>query len=226
MLISYLSKETPMKKLMLPLLALLLVSCAISDNLSDLVAAFGNQSQTFSSDFEGPGLFDAYSDPEGLVESEFRNGGLELTIHEEEVYFWIYPDVVTPKNISVQVDVIYVQGDPETGAGIICNYNYENDYGIYFEITFDGYYVIFKETEAGWETIEDFTFTDLVNSSGANRIKAVCDNGSYDFYINDVIVSSFTETTTLGDEIALYGYTYFTPESVIRFDNFYAEGLE
>ena len=86
--------------------------------------------------------------------------------------------------------------------------------------------MIFKETEEGWETIEDFTFTDLVNISGANRIKAVCDKGSYDFYINDVIVSSFTETTTLGDEIALYGYTYFTPESVIRFDNFYAEGLE
>lgn len=208
--------------MLIVVLAFATVACSALSGLGDLM----EDSNSFSSDFESDDMFSEFADDAGLVESHFKNGGLEMTIHQEDVYFWAYPNAEIPKNVVVEIDAQFVSGDPETGAGLICNYDYDTDYGIYFEITFDGFFTVFKNTEAGWEYIEEFTQTDLVNKKDNNNIKAVCNDGSYEFYINDELVADFNETNGLGDEVSIYAYTYFTPESVVRFDNFYAEGLE
>ena len=179
-----------------------------------------------SSNMDQEGLFGPYSDPNGLVESHFRNGGLELTIHDTGTYFWILPDSSTPRDISVQVDAILENGDPETGAGVVCLYDFDNDNGIYFEITFDGYYVIYKFTDQGEEYIYDFYPSDLINIGGNNNIAVVCNNGVYEFYVNGGMLVKFEDSSSLGSEMALFAYTYSHPESVVRFDNFVAEGVE
>ena len=182
--------------------------------------------ETFTSDFETDDIFSEYADDGGLVESHFKDGGLEMTIHESDVYFWTYPNANIPKNTIVQVDAKLVDGDIETGAGVICHYDYDTDYGIYFEITFDGYFVVLKNSEYGWEYLVEYTATDLITPYQFNTIKASCDDTSFHFYVNDELVARFNDIDYLGNETAIYGYTYYQPESVILFDNFYAESLE
>ena len=196
---------------------------ALSTQVAELLA---DQNSIFSSDFETDNLFSEFADKNGLVESHFRNGGLEMTIHEKDVYFWSYPNAETPKNISLQVETKLVDGDQETGAGVICKYDYDTDQGIYFEITFDGFYVVLKNSDEGWEYLQDFTSTNLIDPYQFNSIQAVCDQNFYQFYVNNNLVAEFNDYDSLGDETAIYGYTYVHPESVILFDNFYAEGLE
>jgi hypothetical protein len=80
-----------MKKIIFVLFTLLvMLSCSLP----------GLGPYRLASDMESPGLFVEYSDPEGLVESHFRNGGLELDIHEGDTYFWIFPDAETPQRVS------------------------------------------------------------------------------------------------------------------------------
>lgn len=218
-----------MKKMSIFLIVMVLAFSSLACSLfgdGGVVESITNNKDVYSSDFENDDLFSEFADDGGLVESHFANGGLEMTIHEKDVYFWAYPNAVIPQNVSVSVDAKLVDGDEETGAGVICNYDYDTDNGIYFEITFDGFFVVLKKSDAGWEYLQEFTATDLVNGTDFNNIKAVCDNGSYEFYVNGTMATSFTDSTALGDETAIYGYTYFKPESVILFDNFYAEGLE
>ena len=219
-----------MKKLsifaMIFVLAFSSVACGLFGSDGDSVGTVDVKKEVFKSDFENDDLFTEFADDAGLVESHFRDGGLEMTIHEKDVYFWAYPDAVIPKNVAVEVDAKLVDGDNETGAGVICNYDYDTDQGIYFEITFDGFYVVLKNSDAGWEYLEEFSPSDLVNKNDFNNIKAVCNDGSYEFYVNGDMVTSFEDSSPLGVETAIYGYTYFKPESVILFDNFYAEGLD
>jgi hypothetical protein len=86
--------------------------------------------------------------------------------------------------------------------------------------------VIYKLENQEWVTIVDFTPTDLVRSRGMNSIAGVCNDGEYEFYLNDNLIHKFEDSSNLGSEIALFAYTYFVPESVVRFDNFAAEGLD
>lgn len=181
---------------------------------------------SFSTDFETDDLFSEYNDPNGLVESHFVDGSLHMTVHDKDTYFWTYPDIELPENLSIQVDTQYIDGDIETGAGIVCKYDYDTDYGIYFEITFDGFYVILKHSDNDWEFLQEFEMADNINSHDTNTIKAVCGATDYQFYINNQLVSSFSDTSQLGDETALYAYTYSHPNSVISFDNFYAEAIK
>jgi hypothetical protein len=195
-------------------------------NPTSVPNTYSTNGQTFSSDFETDDMFSEYADDGGLVESHFSDGGLQITIHEPDVYFWSYPHANIPQNTTVQVDAKLVDGDIETGAGVICRYDYDTDNGIYFEITFDGYFVVLKKSDSGWEYLEEYTETDLIAPYQFNTIKAICNDSSYQFIVNDQLVANFTDSEVLGDETAIYGYTYYQPESVILFDNFYAEGLK
>lgn len=204
-------------------LAVASLACSI---FGDDGVSLGSNDNVYSSDFENDDMFSEFADEGGLVESHFVDGGLEMTIHDKDVYFWAYPNADIPQNVAVQVDAKLIDGDEETGAGVICNYDYNTDNGIYFEVTFDGFFVVLKKSDAGWEYLQEFTPSDVVNTDDFNTIKAVCNAGSYEFIVNGESVTSFTDQSVLGDETAIYGYTYYKPESVIMFDNFYAEGLE
>jgi hypothetical protein len=178
-----------------------------------------------SSEMDSPGLFVEYSDPEGLVESHFRNGGLELEINDGDTYFWIFPDTETPLRVDLKVEASFVDGDPETGVGMVCEYDYDTDQGLYFETTFDGYYLVYKNTPSGWEYLYDFTPTSRINQAGKNTIEVVCNDGEYEFYVNDSLLVKFEDEVDFGGDIALFGYTYANP-GVVRFNNFSAKGLE
>lgn len=188
--------------------------------------AHANQPSVISSNFETIDIFNEFTDDDNVAQTIIKDGVMHMEIFETDSFFWAYPNAITPIEVIAQVDAKLIEGGEEIGAGLVCKHDYETDHGFYFEITFDGYYVIFKYSGDDIEYIQDFKRTNLINSDEFNTIKAICDEHSYQFFINGEEVYNFIDYDTLGSETALYIYTYSQPVSKVIFDNYYLEGLK
>lgn len=185
--------------------------------------------------------FNEYFDSNGLGQAQLGHGGLEVSTFATDLYNWVPFNYASPKNIFALVDVEFVSGDPSTGAGLICDYDYDTEEGIYFEASLDGYFTIYMRygdeyyflsdidtTNPTWnqESIE-FVATNLLDLNKTNELGVYCNQGSYKFGINEVTVAEFTSPyKQTGEGISLFTYTYSDEGGTIRFDDFYAESLD
>ena len=202
-------------------------------------------------------LYDEFNDAllfgeyfqEGVAEILIENGAMDMTIFANDIFLRSVPYLTTPKNVGIDVEVALVDGGLESVAGVACDFiaNAEmptrpHGYGVFFEITFDGYYAMYKNTQAGvtyysngeWKNfggaVEDipdlYQPTDLINTSGYNRLNLGCVRGTNVFSINDTKIAEFEDyPSEMNGDVVLYAGTFYEPYTSVRFDDFIAFDL-
>ena len=183
-------------------------------------------------------MFSTFEDDQGRGNALYLNGGIELSLYGEDLFNRSPLLENPPQDFIATVELQLTSQDINLGAGLICNYDYRTDEGIYFEMLFDQSYVIYAINDGEyyhldgldtnnpqWNSEGDFEYysTSSINPMGSNYLTVKCGSGSYELTINDSNVANFTAPFNFSPtDISLFTYSYTDNDSVVLFDNFYA----
>jgi hypothetical protein len=197
----------------------------------------------FNSDQDS--LFDEYY-AENLTAISIANGVMKMDVYSQDIFVSNAPYMSYPNDFGIDIEVTLNDANaPETVAGVACDY-IENPqmpsrpygYGVFAEITFDGYYAFYQNTQAGvayytnggWsyfsgavnEVPDLYQPTDLVNLSGKNNITLGCIDNHYTFTLNDTPIAQSNDFTHIPNGAGiLYTGTFYEPSTSVIFDNFF-----
>lgn len=147
------------------------------------------------------------------------NGELEMKLSETDYYIWglsggNYDDII----IDVDVRVTQQAGDGD--FGIICRYlDNENFYGL--EISEDGYYTIWKYTNAEYTSLVDWRFSSkLADAASGAHLTATCAGDLLALSIDGEWLAEARDSELSYGDAGLIGGTWENAPIAIRFDNF------
>ena len=206
---------------------------------SDIQNQIGDSWGIFTNFETGEDLFS--TSIEDIGQAIYTNGGLELSLYEKLFYYRSVLFETPPESFIASVEFQLESNNEYTSAGFICNYDYRNNNGIYFEVGFDQTYAIYTiendiytylvdlDTQNPyWATdVQDpFYPTEVINPNGINELTVSCDQNHYQMQVNGTLLADInTSLDFASTNLSLYTLNYADQDSVILFDNFYAEEI-
>lgn len=176
---------------------------------------------------------DDFSDPEsgfGSGEKDTAVWGYEagqyfVNTTKEDYMFYILPDdfTIAAQDVVITMDAIKKSGVNPVSADLICRY--QDDDNFYdFSVWFDGYYMISKYADGGWESLAGGQEPDPAVNVGntTNYIEASCIGNTLTLTVNGQMVAQVEDDSFLFGEVGFAASTDDgIPEAKIYFDNYY-----
>ena len=181
----------------------------------------------FQDDFSDPTSgWDQFSDTDGLT--NYENGVYRIFIDTPEFTFWANPGLgdTLPSDVRVEVDATKISGPDFNDFGVLCRYSGTGSSASFYEfiISSDGYAGIVRVTDSSQDVISgdgQLQFFDaVIQGNATNHIKAECFGSLLTLYVNDVILTSVTDTTLTDGDVGLLASTYDEGGVDVHFDNF------
>ncbi|MFZ0549101.1 MAG: protein kinase [Candidatus Promineifilaceae bacterium] len=122
-------------------------------------------------------------------------------------------------NFYESADFQMVSG-PEDGQYGLLIRRQDADNHILFEIEDDGYFKVEIQLAGEWETLIDWTESDLIRSGQINNLAVVTENTHFTLYINNSYVGEFDEDRLTGGYGGLFISLDGGQSSTMEFDNF------
>lgn len=126
-----------------------------------------------------------------------------------------------PKNISdfyVSFEASQTSGPNTADYGILFREDDDGNF-YYFGINNHGAYILYGYF-GEWNTLIDWTPTDLLKAKGPNRITVIGEGSQFSFFINDQYLASFTDDHISKGSIALaIELSQENDQAVFEFDN-------
>jgi hypothetical protein len=150
-----------------------------------------------------------------IVDGKYR---WDVTTHKSFIG-WVRAGTKTYSDFYVSFDVQQISGPDTTDYGVIFREDNDGNF-YYFGTNGSGQYVLY-EYFGEWNTLIDWTETDLVKTDGPNRITVIGEGSQFTFFINDQYLTSFTDEHITKGFIALaIEMSQENDEGVFEFDNF------
>jgi hypothetical protein len=181
----------------------------------------------FQDDFSDPSSgWDQFSDTDGLT--NYENGVYRIFIDTPEFTFWANPGLgdTLPSDVRIEADATKIGGPDFNDFGVLCRYSGTGSSASFYEfiITSDGYAGIVRVTDSSQDVISNDgelqSFDTVIQGNATNRIKAECFGNLLTLYVNDVLLTSVTDTTLASGDVGLLASTYEESGVDIHFDNF------
>jgi hypothetical protein len=175
----------------------------------------------FEENFDDPNSgWDVYND--GDTSAAYVDGEYELAVYVDNYMAWGNPQLQdVPANFEVDVDSRQVAGPLDNNFGVLVRYQPGGDSFYWFEISSDGYYSVDLMLDNEWTTLVDWDYSDAINQGldATNHMQVVCDGDVFNFYVNDVFLTTVTDGTLSDGTIGLAVGTYDETGVQMRFDN-------
>lgn len=202
------------------LLTLIMLSCAVS--------SFAQVSQPGIDTLKGKLLYeDNFSTSKGglwaaSIDANFsryyQNGSYEMVVNP--INSW--------RSVSVGKDygdiILEVEATQKTGQNdnvygvIVRRVDWNNYYN--FLISGDGYYKVAKLQNNSWSVAGWNKSSAIKTGKATNVIRVVCNGDEFSFYVNDVLLQNYTDSSFSSGQIGLTAGTNYAPGSVtIDFDD-------
>jgi len=176
----------------------------------------------YSDDFSDPTSGWPISNETDYV-NDYYLGGFRMLDNEVNTTSWVYPEMDSFTDVSVEVDATKIGGPDENNMGVICRFQ-NNDEFYYGLVSSDGYYGIVKSTSEDFIVIgkEYIEYSDLINQGEAtNHIRLDCIGDVLTLYVNNHMIDKQTDSDYTSGQAGLIIATYDTPGTDILFDDFY-----
>ena len=132
---------------------------------------------------------------------------------------WVWPEMEPLTNFYLSVEIQQVEGPDTADYGVLLREDEESNF-YYFGISQSGSYALYIFFEE-WETLIDWTETDLIAPGTANRITVLADGPHFTFFINDQYLTEFTDNQISEGIIALaIELSDEGDQAIFEFDNF------
>jgi serine/threonine protein kinase len=191
---------------------------AIPTQVPTLVSATILFQDNFSNSNSGWSLL---SDQDAIV--EYVNGGLRIYVITTNMDVWSHSHQTLPGDVSIEVDATKTSGPDDNDLGLICRYQTGGDFYVAV-ISSDGYQGISLHQNGSHKLLsgDKLTFTDAIHQgAAANHIRFDCVGNTLTLYVNDIQLSTVTDTTlSTGGDVGLIAGTYATGGTDILFKNF------
>jgi hypothetical protein len=175
----------------------------------------------YEESFDDPASgWDVYDD--GDSSASYVEGEYELAVTLDNYMAWGNPQLQdVPANLEVDVDSRQVEGPLDNNFGLLVRYQPEGDSFYWFEISSDGYYSVDLMDHDEWTTLVDWAESDAIYQGldATNHLQVVCDGDHYNFYVNDIYLTSVIDGTLSGGTIGLAVGAFDEPGVRMRFDN-------
>lgn len=181
----------------------------------------------FQDDFSNPSSgWDRFSDTDGLT--DYEDDVYRILVNTPEFTFWANPGLgdMLPSDVRIEVDTTKVGGPDFNDFGVLCRYSGTGSTASFYEfiITSDGYAGIGRVTDSSQDVISTDgqlqPFDAVIQGNTTNHIKAECFGSMFTLYVNDVFLTSVTDTTLTGGDVGLLASSYDEGGVDIHFDNF------
>lgn len=184
---------------------------------------------------EDVGFSDPFSDSTGswktekFVEgsTEFFNDGFLITLNRSRYLLWTTAGKWYD-NVRLDVEATWVGGGEDNTFGLICRYQAADQFYA-LVVSSDGYYAIRKRTpESGISVItsEGYQYSDIIQSSEVNQLRADCNRDRLRLFVNGVLLAEVVDRDISRGDIGLIAGTFTAETTQVFFDNFVAEPLE
>lgn len=150
---------------------------------------------------------------------DYDSGGYRILVRGAKMNFWSTP----PGNfgdVRVEADVTRLNGPDANRAGLMCRYQNGNYY--FFIVSNDGFYAIGKF--AGGQAIligqESMVPSEVIESDGANHLRADCIGSALTFYVNDALIASTQDADLSTGGVGVLAGSFEEPGVDVLFQNF------
>lgn len=129
-------------------------------------------------------------------------------------------------NLVIDVDTTQVSGptNDNNDYGVICRLQPNGD-GYYLMISGDGYYGIQKSEGGEFESLVDWTASDVIRQGNAtNHLRAVCDGSTLALFVNGEFLTQASDSTFSDGDIGFQAESYEPEPTEIHFDNLRVSG--
>ncbi|MFT3895247.1 MAG: DUF1080 domain-containing protein [Anaerolineales bacterium] len=142
----------------------------------------------------------------------------DVTTHKSFIG-WVRAGKKTYSDFSVSVDARQVSGPDNADFGVVFREDEDGNF-YYFGINNQGQYALY-EYAGEWNTLIDWTDSDLINAGETNRITVIAQGTEFTFFINDQYLTSIIDEHISKGSIALsIEMAQENDEGVFEFDNF------
>ena len=134
--------------------------------------------------------------------------------------FWRNNGLIAVKDFDASIDVKQLPNSSNGDYGLTI-FTLDNSYTLDLRVDpYDSKFTI-DTHRTDWKTINDWTYSSAIHSTGINRLRIVAHNQIYTFYINGVQVGSTTDTVITSGYIGFNLGIHNVGDSVMMsFDNF------
>jgi hypothetical protein len=210
--------------LLLPLVLIVLTALAcqiLIPSQSGDPPAYPSGKILFHDDFSNPDSgWNRVAGESGLT--DYDDGLYRILVTNTYTDIWSRPGKEYA-DVRVEVDAIKIGGDRNNRFGLICRLM-NNDNFYIFIISSDGYYGIGKIKSQqfsliGMEALQPHQAIKV--GSALNRIRADCVGDQLSLFVNGVLIAQVNDLDFPFGDVGLIAGTYETPDTDIRFDNFF-----
>jgi hypothetical protein len=181
----------------------------------------------YRQDFEnGDGGWDVYSDNDTFA--EYAEGSYRLGILTANYLTWGNPDpALDLSDFEIEVDTQQLEGPLDNNLGILIRYQ-DGDNFYWFEISGDGYYSVDLLQNDEWQTLASWEVSEAIQQGlgVTNRLRVVCRGSEFEFYVNDVYLTSVSDETFATGNVGLAVGAFDEPGVVVQFDNLRVYSLQ
>ncbi|MFQ6100342.1 MAG: serine/threonine-protein kinase [Anaerolineae bacterium] len=166
--------------------------------------------------------------PTGDYSDELVEGNRQITsgqYHWEAaalggVVWWSIPEIASVSDLYLTVEAKRTSGNTDSQYGLLFRRVDRDNYYI-FRIRDDGDYQFRTRYEGEWETLIDWTESDLIQPGGLNRLTVVAQGSHFTFYIDDQYVDEYDDSRlSSGRSGLLLGFNEAGDTAVFEFDDF------
>ena len=172
-------------------------------------------------------LFDPFNDDTNNWEvGEFEGAIIDITGGQMvmEVIIdnmWAYSIMLDTiyENVNLTVDVEVIAPAQDANFGLICGFQDEGNFAA-LEIKPDGYYSIWVFDQNRYKVLVDWTYSELISTSGPYAIGAYCGLDRLALSVDDVVLVETVPPNFRIGKVGVIAGTYSDYPLTIGFDNF------
>lgn len=194
-----------------------LVAVHHGDPTASSPSALPPEGQTlYSNEFNAPS--DGWVFTGESSSTDVQDGHLEIAVNTTQYLTWGLADI-NAADVIIHAEAQVRQSALDGEFGIICRYtNPDNFYALV--ISEDGYFSIYKRLAGEFEYLVEWTPSELVTTTGRDRISAACIGDSFRLFLNGNLLAEANDSDlTIGD-VGLIAGTWEGTPLLVEFDNF------
>lgn len=165
------------------------------------------------------------------TEAGYADGEYRIAVYQADYMAWGNPDPIEEfGDVAVEVDALQAEGPLDNNFGLLYRYRVgeEDDDFYWFQISGDGYYSVDARVSGEWATLVNWEYSDAIHQGVGvtNRLLVACVGEDCSFYVNDVYLTSVTDSLLSGGGVGLATGAFDEAGVVVHFDNLQVYDLE
>ena len=169
---------------------------------------------------ENDWLTESSDDEYASTNYEVVDGTYRWTTEAHQSFIgWVRSDTDPLTDFYISVDIVQVEGPDTADYGVLFREDEDSNF-YYFAVSEQGNYALYIYYE-GWDTLIDWTESDLILRGESNRITMIGEGAHFTFFINDQYLTDFIDDRIPEGIIALaVELSEEGDQAVFEFDNF------